>query len=170
MLGDGEWHVGRSWSEHPLEDDCRCPKAACGLVIFGRIDPSCERHAAVQTIRQSHPASECPALSHQDCSRTVDLAAVSNAMLELEDQRDDPRPDVSVGEVCAKLLSTEWNEEFGDALLREAARARVIANTHYAGTVGQGPDHPGVLTMTAFMQGITFATAIEQVKKRGSQR
>lgn len=61
MIGDGEWHVGRSFTDHPIEDECVCEKAPCGLVIFGREHPDCQQHTAFKTIRQSHPAAECPA-------------------------------------------------------------------------------------------------------------
>jgi hypothetical protein len=47
------FHIGRSWSGHPLEDGCPCPKAPCGLVDMDRTERS-------KSIRQSHPASECP--------------------------------------------------------------------------------------------------------------
>jgi hypothetical protein len=58
--GDGPVHIGRSFNGHPLEDDCPCVKAACGLVA--EIDPDCEQHGTrVRTIRQVHKASECPA-------------------------------------------------------------------------------------------------------------
>lgn len=58
-----ETHIGRSFEGHPLEDDCPCPKAACGLVIHEMVDPDCPQHAltACKTIRQSHSASVCPA-------------------------------------------------------------------------------------------------------------
>lgn len=57
-------HIGRSWSGHPLEDDCPCPKAPCGLVDMDRTDPTCPEHPAerCKSIRQSHPASACPAV------------------------------------------------------------------------------------------------------------
>lgn len=58
------WHVhcGRSFTGHPLEDNCPCAKAPCGLVDSEGIDPNCPQHAiaAAQTIRQSHPADSCP--------------------------------------------------------------------------------------------------------------
>jgi hypothetical protein len=62
-FGEGEWHIGRSWSDHPLEDACSCPKAPCGLVVLGNTDPACPQHHPEKTIRQSHPLSECPSVS-----------------------------------------------------------------------------------------------------------
>lgn len=57
------FHIGRSWSGHPLEDACPCPKAPCGLVDMDQTEEACLEHPAERgkSIRQSHPASECPA-------------------------------------------------------------------------------------------------------------
>lgn len=55
-----EYHVGRSFSGHHIEDACPCEKEPCGLVSWRGIDPSCEQHKVTKTIRQSHLASECP--------------------------------------------------------------------------------------------------------------
>lgn len=59
---DRIWHMGRSWSGHPLEDDCPCPKAACGLVVQGKALDTCPHHAlsAAKTMRQGHPSENCP--------------------------------------------------------------------------------------------------------------
>lgn len=55
-------HVGRSFSGHPLEDECPCPKEPCGLVAMTRASADCTEHAltAGKTIRQSHPSERCP--------------------------------------------------------------------------------------------------------------
>ena len=58
-------HISRGWPGHThMEDACPCPQEPCGLVAFSRIDPSCTEHppSRSKTIRNSHPASECPAL------------------------------------------------------------------------------------------------------------
>lgn len=54
-------HVGRSWTGHPLEDDCPCVQVACGLVSIPGSDPICPEHgvAAFKTLRQGHFADEC---------------------------------------------------------------------------------------------------------------
>jgi hypothetical protein len=54
-------HIGRSFSGHRLEDDCPCVKAPCGLV--SEWVSECEQHnpEASKTIRQRHPADQCPA-------------------------------------------------------------------------------------------------------------
>lgn len=31
-------HIGRSWTEHPIEDTCPCPQEPCGLIGVARID------------------------------------------------------------------------------------------------------------------------------------
>lgn len=48
-------HWGRRWSGP--DDECPCPRAACGLVVgFG----GCPNHMPDKTTRQGHPASKCP--------------------------------------------------------------------------------------------------------------
>jgi hypothetical protein len=56
-------HVGRSWSDTHLEDECPCPKVACGLVDEGRTDPTCSQHPVgrAKTMRQRHFPIDCPA-------------------------------------------------------------------------------------------------------------
>lgn len=57
-------HVGRSFTDHRLEDECPCPKAACGLVVLGDVSPECRaghRIEDARTIRQTHPGDRCPA-------------------------------------------------------------------------------------------------------------
>ena len=59
---DGQMHIGRSFYNHPLEDDCPCVKAECGLVA--EVVDGCEEHSTreARTIRQKHVAQACPAL------------------------------------------------------------------------------------------------------------
>ncbi len=59
------YHMGRSWTGHPLEDECPCGKAPCGLVDSEQISPECNQHPAamVKTMRQIHPADECPGVT-----------------------------------------------------------------------------------------------------------
>lgn len=56
-------HLGRSFTGHPLEDTCPCPKAPCGLVVQDTIRNDCPEHAweHAKSMRQSHPARTCPA-------------------------------------------------------------------------------------------------------------
>lgn len=58
-----ETHIGRSWHGHRLEDECPCPKAACGLVIADFVRLDCPEHAwtATKTIRQIHYLADCDA-------------------------------------------------------------------------------------------------------------
>jgi hypothetical protein len=55
------WHVGRSFAGHRLEDDCPCPKEACGLVNMQTVDNACPQHGfqASKTIRQGHRPEDC---------------------------------------------------------------------------------------------------------------
>ncbi|MFC8423986.1 hypothetical protein ACFUN7_24425 [Streptomyces sp. NPDC057236] len=56
-------HLGRDWTGHAPEDNCPCPKAACGLVLADHIRDDCTQHAwtHARSMRQSHPARNCPA-------------------------------------------------------------------------------------------------------------
>lgn len=56
------YHFGRSWSGTRLEDECPCPKAPCGLVTSDVPHTDCEQHGLqyAKTMRQSHPAENCP--------------------------------------------------------------------------------------------------------------
>lgn len=55
-----DYHLGRSWVGHPLEDGCPCQKAPCGLVEKSSHD--CEQHGSrfSKTMRQVHLAASCP--------------------------------------------------------------------------------------------------------------
>lgn len=98
-------------------------------------------------------------------AQKIDLSAVSDAMIALEDQTKDAREDVPVGEVAAKVLGVEHSEGFDQALTRESRRVLQLIRNHYIQYgVKLTPD--GVAAL-AFVQGITFAAAVEEVK-RGS--
>lgn len=62
-----EFHIGRSFTGHHIEDGCPCPKGLCGLAIAGA-DPECPEHwfGAAKTIRQGHAAEDCPGQSTLD--------------------------------------------------------------------------------------------------------
>lgn len=55
-------HVGRSWADTHLEDECPCPKEPCGLVDLAKASPECDQHPAERskTLRQIHEARLCP--------------------------------------------------------------------------------------------------------------
>ncbi|WP_432010152.1 hypothetical protein [Streptomyces cucumeris] len=55
-------HVGRSWNGHTIEDHCPCPQAPCGLVPADQAREDCQHHhwAAGKSLRQGHPAADCP--------------------------------------------------------------------------------------------------------------
>ena len=60
-----DYHMGRSFHDTRLEDECPCPKEACGLVSTPV--ESCEQHnvLAGKTMRQLHSAGDCPALMNR---------------------------------------------------------------------------------------------------------
>lgn len=55
-------HIGRSWTDHPIEDTCPYPQEPCGLVNHEHASTACEQHRITKTIRQGHHNDECPAL------------------------------------------------------------------------------------------------------------
>lgn len=61
------YHIGRSWAGHEIEDACPCPKAPCGLVDPDKANPDCEHHPLTRSksMRQGHPADQCPAASKE---------------------------------------------------------------------------------------------------------
>ena len=59
---EADLHVGRSWTSHPLEDECPCPQEPCGLIAMSKIVAECPQHAlgAAKTFRQTHMPENCP--------------------------------------------------------------------------------------------------------------
>lgn len=58
-----ELHFGRNFSGTMMEDACPCGQAPCGLVDARLVDDECIQHpfGRAKTIRQAHPANQCPA-------------------------------------------------------------------------------------------------------------
>jgi hypothetical protein len=75
----GGSHIGRSWDGHGIEDDCPCPKAPCGLVVQETAAETCDEHplSACRTIRQSHRADECPAITPQPAPELAEQVRVA---------------------------------------------------------------------------------------------
>lgn len=60
-----DYHWARSWvGPTDLENNCPCPKEACGMVNYRTASPECPQHAlrAAKTQRSGHPAARCPEL------------------------------------------------------------------------------------------------------------
>lgn len=92
----------------------------------------------------------------------IDLQAVSDAMLELEDRTNDPEPNVPVGVVAARILGLEHSEDFDRAMETECRRVFVLMESHYA---RMGVKQTSLnFAALAFVQGITFAAAVERVR------
>lgn len=97
----------------------------------------------------------------------VDLAAVVARMLELEHAIPMARPDevVSIADVIAELCSIERGDELETALLIEIKRAMALGRDYYAEKLGVGAgDLPLVECTIGFLQGVTFARAIADVR------
>lgn len=103
----------------------------------------------------------------------IDLAAVSARMIELEFSipQADRRDDVPMWEVLAKLAEIDTaTPGLPDAVMAEIHRAKILSNGAYrhiaARTTGRevGEDDPAVIGTVAFLQGVTFARAVADVK------
>lgn len=63
MLG---WHLSRGWHGDPeWFMDC-CPHEPCGFYELAKITPGCPNHDGAKTIRNSHPAEECPYIKEKN--------------------------------------------------------------------------------------------------------
>ncbi|MFD0332254.1 hypothetical protein ACFQZC_38680 [Streptacidiphilus monticola] len=127
------WHTGRG--EHGdvwIEDLCRCKKEPCGLVDPTRADPHCEHHApgAARTMRQGHPASQCP--GHRPHPRAITRAQQAKYIREqLADQcRQEERLARRLAEARAVRAATEdWLYQ---ALMEPETTSGPIVPTHVA--------------------------------------
>lgn len=56
-------HFARGWTDDRFLPTCGCKAAPCGLVDGSQVNPECPQHTlrAAKTMRQMHPAKECPA-------------------------------------------------------------------------------------------------------------
>lgn len=97
----------------------------------------------------------------------IDLAAVAARMVDLENDipQADPREDVPVYEVVAKLLEID-PEGVDAAMLRETNRAHELCLAYYGPRFGVGGEHPAILGAISFVQGVTFARAVADVRRR----
>ncbi|MET9776093.1 hypothetical protein ABZ023_17865 [Streptomyces sp. NPDC006367] len=94
-------HIGRSFPgmEPHLEAACPCPKAPCGLVVEEQASEACGQHhyTAAKTMRQSHPADECPAVKPEQPTYPYCYTDAQNHRLTLRTALDAARaPYVSV--------------------------------------------------------------------------
>jgi hypothetical protein len=112
------FHIGRSWSGHPLEDGCPCPKAPCGLVDMDQTEPACLEHPAERSksIRQSHPASECPGslVAAPAQHRLVAVNARDIPFATLEEPREPKACECHTFGQCLTSTGCEECRVFGD--------------------------------------------------------
>lgn len=59
MTPPSHYHISRMFGR-PDDYECPCPRAVCGYVIGDARHPDCEQHALDKTIRDAHPAEQCP--------------------------------------------------------------------------------------------------------------
>lgn len=55
------FHMGRSWSGHHMEDECPCPQEPCGLISRKKVVDNCPQHAlgSSKTMRSIHLEEDC---------------------------------------------------------------------------------------------------------------
>ena len=57
MIIVSEWHYGRAWTGHKIEDECECIQAPCGLVEGFRVIPDrTPRNKAHESLAQAKKA------------------------------------------------------------------------------------------------------------------
>jgi hypothetical protein len=89
---------------------------------------------------------------------------VHERMLELEKRHGDDHANIDV--VAARIVGVEFGEDFEDAVAREVGRALLLAAGWYGVRVAVLPSDRA--TAVAFIQGVTFAKAIEELLHAGS--
>ncbi|ONI48658.1 MULTISPECIES: hypothetical protein [unclassified Streptomyces] len=100
-------HIGRSFPgmAADIEAACPCAKAPCGLLVQDEVTAACDQHhwSAAKTMRQSHPAAECPAdTSPTPADRPADqLRAAVAAAIRAESSRVD---DLALTDVVLSVL------------------------------------------------------------------
>lgn len=100
----------------------------------------------------------------------IDLALVRGRMVALENdvpQAEGMPDDVPVYVVLAKLAGIDpATPGLAEGLMGEVARARILANDLYRNFAGRSvaADDPQVIGTIAFLQGVTFARAVADVK------
>lgn len=97
----------------------------------------------------------------------IDLAAVAARMIDLENEipQAEGQPDeVPMVEVLAVLAGIDPKTPgLPEAVMREVARARELANRHYGPRAGGRADSPEILGTVSFLQGVTFARAASDI-------
>ncbi|WP_159107031.1 hypothetical protein [Streptomyces coelicoflavus] len=122
-------HIGRSFPgmSADIEAACPCPKASCGLVIEEQVTEACDQHhwSASKTMRQSHPADECPGasvVSLPPADQTALRDRIAQALAAYDLPYFDHRHQYEVADaVLAVLPATTDQTADRAAVLREAA-------------------------------------------------
>lgn len=92
----------------------------------------------------------------------VNSASIHARMLAIERGSDRPDENIPVGEMIAQMLGVEHHKHFDVLLAAETDRVRELVNTYYAQFAIGSP--ASTYAMVGFLQGVTFALAVQQVK------
>ncbi|WP_225637396.1 hypothetical protein [Streptomyces solaniscabiei] len=146
-------HIGRTFPgmSNDIEAACPCPKAPCGLVVQEQVSEACDQHhwSAAKTMRQSHPAQECPALTRTTAQVAAERDCLALAVTFALQWKPDAPMSLRQGieeilETMPRLDEAQPAESSPQAALRvltsaEHARAR-HAIEGAAGDGGADPD------------------------------
>lgn len=63
-----DFHMGRSWSGHHMEDECPCPQEPCGLIARDKVVETCPQHyfGRSKTMRSIHRVEDCERITAEN--------------------------------------------------------------------------------------------------------
>ncbi|MET4144196.1 hypothetical protein [Arthrobacter sp. UYCo732] len=145
-------HMGRSWPGEgtPMEDDCPCPKTACGLVEDTNLHPDCDQHPfhRAKTFRQTHRADQCPALS-DDAWADLQLTTLDPVIAYMEATAEDAwqvdtvrSADGTTNCFFGHLFNMGGTDARGNALWERFEGAWASTYRIYPINDGENPDYP----------------------------
>lgn len=71
-----DFHMGRSWTGHHMEDECPCPQEACGLIARDKVAEDCPQHyfGRSKTMRSIHRVADCERIVAENKAEAEKLA------------------------------------------------------------------------------------------------
>src|SRR3954470_21106617 len=96
----------------------------------------------------------------------IDLGKVRERMVDLEDHH---REEITVEQVIARMLRHPDADRLGKSISPELTRAVRVFMSVYVNRLGLPPTAANAVAV-GFLQGVTFATAYEQVRAESTRR
>lgn len=138
-----EYHAGRSFTGHRIEDECPCSQEACGLVSIDKANPECSQHplGRFKTIRQGHKASACPELKEawetEDCIIVVGTHDRVEATKLLEEYFEHQRYADEVHSMSARemvdKMKKQWVNRHDNSYDEESWNENITSKTELKG-------------------------------------